>query len=249
MAIGKNSRLTRMKSLPSSKTLYALTGFLGCSSDWDFFCAADFGVGHLIPVIPKSTVSLESWGADFSLGKQKKSILLGYSLGGRLALHAILSTPSFWEAAIIVSAHPGLLSESERKTRLLADETWANRFLSEDWDPLLNAWNQQSVLKTSVPLKRNEKDYDRKELAQMLRTWSLGKQRDLREEISRLSIPVLWITGERDLSYNALSLTVFLNHPLSRHETILHSGHRVPWDAPTAFKEKVTCWVKTVLCD
>ena len=62
--------------------------------------------------------SFDDWTEDFcARGEVKangeKSILLGYSLGGRLALHACLSRPDLWRGAIIVGAGPGLESEGE----------------------------------------------------------------------------------------------------------------------------------------
>ena len=249
MAIGKRVSLAFMKQPSSPKAVYALTGFLGCKSDWDFFQATDFGVDHLISIVPEPTLTLEAWGSDFSSNKSCQNILLGYSLGGRLTLHALLENPLLWKAAIIVSAHPGLTSETEKNERLQKDQKWADRFLSEDWDTLLSEWNSQAVLKASLPLARNEKDYDRKKLAQMLQIWSLGKQANLREGLSDLSLPILWITGGKDVSYTALSQTVTLNHPLSCKKIISQSGHRVPWDNPISFKETVSCWLKTVLCE
>ena len=60
-----------------------------------------------------------------------KAFLLGYSLGGRLALHACLARPDLWSGVIIVSADPGLSSPEEKGLQLRKDRQWAERFRSE----------------------------------------------------------------------------------------------------------------------
>ena len=66
----------------------------------------------------KQFQSFDDWTEDFcgrvdAQANGEKSILLGYSLGGRLALHACLSRPDLWKSAIVVGADPGLESEEE----------------------------------------------------------------------------------------------------------------------------------------
>lgn len=57
-----------------------------------------------------------------------RKILVGYSMGGRLALHALLEG-GLWDAAILISPHPGLESEEERAARRAGDAEWGSRAL------------------------------------------------------------------------------------------------------------------------
>ncbi|MDP1607861.1 MAG: alpha/beta hydrolase [Chlamydiales bacterium] len=230
-------------------TLYALHGFLGSTSDWDFFKAEHFGVNTLIPVDLFTSChgsSLTTWAMQF-INHFDPSLLMGYSLGARAALHALLLQPTRWKAAILISCHPGLRSEQERLKRIEHDQVWAEKFLSKPWNDLLEEWNHQKVLVTSRPINRHEMAYDRNTLAYVLRAWSLGLGQDLREEIARLPFPILWIYGEKDEPYNSLAHSLSFAHPLSSLECIAQSGHRVPWDQPKLFQEKVHHWLKTVL--
>ena len=77
-------------------------------------------------------------------------ILLGYSLGGRLALHALTQQPQMWDAAIILSAHPGLSTDEERAGRLTHDQAWAAHFLHDSWPEVMAAWNEQAVFRSST---------------------------------------------------------------------------------------------------
>ncbi|MBT7213976.1 MAG: hypothetical protein HN869_02080, partial [Verrucomicrobia bacterium] len=71
-----------------------------------------------------STPTLIEAGRVISEDAEFGDVILGYSMGGRLALHALTAAPEKWRAAIIVSAHPGLVSgQQERREE---DREWAS---------------------------------------------------------------------------------------------------------------------------
>ncbi|MFI5344693.1 MAG: alpha/beta fold hydrolase [Chlamydiales bacterium] len=223
--------------------LWAIAGFLGLPSDWSCFgleqCRAfapeDFDSAQL------PFLGLMDWAEHFNLHFQaqgkKPGVLMGYSLGGRLALHTLIQNPSLWRAAIIISAHPGLVAESERLARQQLDNDWAARFEKEDWASLMFSWNQRSTFSCGhFQFERQEKDYCRQRLAASLRGWSLGVQRDLRQELSQLDLPIYWMVGERDETYCKLMQEVELNHPLSKKIILPQAGHRAPWEQPAQFR-------------
>lgn len=219
--------------------LVALPGFLGHSSDWDRLDIPDLMAYD--PSILKSWTSLWEWGqqlnALFEFGLEQK-ILMGYSLGGRLALHALILNPSQWQAAIIISAHPGLQTESEKQRRRQEDQYWADRFQQESWQSLMEDWNRRDVFTDEVfQFVRDEKNYERWKIAKCLTQASLGCQDDLREAIGRLSIPILWVVGEKDKRYCHLAQSLNFQHPDSRVCIIEEAGHRVPWSQPMRFKK------------
>lgn len=249
MAIEKTSNFSRMNLFPYSfnsslKTVYALSGFLGAISDWDLFSARGFGVNSLISLSPTPDLSLENWGKSCIPSSNTQNILMGYSLGGRLALHALLARPDFWHAAIFISTHSGLSDPKAREERICQDQIWADRFLSEPWENLLKDWNRQPVLAMSNPIERLESHYCRLNLAQTLKTWSLGLQQDLKIPLSQIRVPILWVVGEKDTTYTKLSQTLTFAHPLSLTCSIVQSGHRVPWDAPKTFQKCVHDWIQ-----
>lgn len=233
----------------SKTTLTALHGFLGRSSDWCGFSPDSLGVSEIhapdIQVHEKSD-SLYQWAKTFNL-KTATHILMGYSLGGRLALHALLSQPHSWDAAIIISAHPGLISAEEKAIRLAKDLAWADRFEKESWHEVIASWESQDVfVKSSYRFDRKELDYDRDQLVRMLRYWSLGCQDHLTPLLQKLPIPILWIAGANDPTYRDRAAALQLAHPLSRVWIAPNASHRVPWEQQAAFQGQVSSFISTV---
>lgn len=101
--------------------VFFLHGFLGRPSDWDRiqaklpvaeglrFFNLDYFKNPLLD--PKN--SLSSWADHFinwietQSGLHDRNILVGYSLGGRLALHALEKKPGLWHRLVLISTNPG----------------------------------------------------------------------------------------------------------------------------------------------
>lgn len=231
--------------------IYALHGFLGFPSDWELlgqdlnkpFEAVDLlSLSH-----PRN--GLQHWGHALNcrVAKQpiQKRILLGYSQGGRLAMHALIDAPELWAGAIIVSANTGLKSPEERTPRLQVDIQWAKKFLNDPWEGLIHDWNSQAVFQGKKPsFDRKEGDFVRADLAYAIEGWSVGKQGDLQEPLSKLPFPILWIAGEKDLKYVGLAKQMAAVHPHSSCWIAPEAGHRVPWECPQPFLKETNAWIQ-----
>jgi 2-succinyl-6-hydroxy-2,4-cyclohexadiene-1-carboxylate synthase len=181
-----------------------LSGFLGLPSDWDFL----------------------PWPHSPDAG----DVLLGYSMGGRLALQ-LLEQQRF-PKAVIVSAGLNAPDEERRKR----DEEWARRFESEDWSSLMAAWNAQPVFGGHA-LARHEADYDRRELARQLRDWSPAVLPP--PNLERIETSILWIAGERDAKYVEIARRAVARLPNAELWLCPGADHRVPWEQPQAFVERL----------
>ncbi len=190
----------------------ALPGFLGLPPDWDFLRDAGFDLGD---------------GGD---------VLLGYSMGGRLALQTLLDGARY-EKAIIVSA---AISPPDAG-RLERDEAWARRFDSDEpWDSLMRDWNAQPVFGGEPnPLVRIESDYDRRALAAALRQWSPAVLPPAGPRLHEIAIPLLWIAGERDARYAEEGRRAAAALPRGELWICPNAGHRVPWEQPAAFISRI----------
>jgi 2-succinyl-6-hydroxy-2,4-cyclohexadiene-1-carboxylate synthase len=233
-----------MSSLKNSPhNIYALHGFLGLPSDWNPFPF----VTHPVP-IQHSELDLQTWGKKFNATIPRdnhKNILLGYSMGGRLAMHALLNNPTIWDAAIFVSAHPGLESEQERTNRFKNDQQWAERFLNDPWKNLMKDWNSNPVFGSHpFPFPRNEDMFNRKQLSQQLTNWSLGKQEPLIDRLRKLSTPLLIIAGEYDTKFCDIAKNFI---PFAKVAIIPKAAHRVPWDQPASFKNQMLNFMQEIL--
>ncbi len=227
--------------------VYCLHGFLGLPRDWDFLEPTAFdlkkvdalsGAGRFQTILDWATAFNQEVKQD---GKRPRAIL-GYSMGGRLALHSLALDPSLWDAAIIVSASPWEVPSPQ--ARLTQDEEWAQRFKNDDWEKVVSAWNELPVFKGSQPMApRRENDFKRQELAHVLKAWSPALVSrclsPLSDHISRLQIPISWVAGQNDARYVEIAREMIKNTTSPRFETqiIPHAGHRAPWDQPAAFQE------------
>ena len=236
----------------------ALHGFLGLPADWSKLKLPACSTVEAVDLWRFASGAPESayaeWAKAFTRelrGSIDDTVqIIGYSLGGRLAMHAICEAPDLFSKAVIVSAHPGLRHESERRDRLLNDRAWAARFRVDPWEDLLRAWNSQPVFrlpesreKDWIQLDRPESLFSREKLSFALDAWSLGRQSDLRERIIAAPVPLKLISGAADSKFTAL-LSEFAASQKSRRHPIEHfvvqgAGHRVPWDAPELFTKAI----------
>jgi 2-succinyl-6-hydroxy-2,4-cyclohexadiene-1-carboxylate synthase len=174
--------------------------------------------------------------------------LLGYSMGGRLALHSLLEPDHPWQAAVIVSAHPGLETAAERESRRAADAVWATRALAGEWKAFLTDWNEQPLLACTAirdPQANTALSMRRREIARSFVDWSLGSQEPLWSRLPEISIPVLWIAGENDAKYRVLAERAVALMPGARLAIAPAAGHRVPWDAEEWLATHVVTFLRT----
>jgi 2-succinyl-6-hydroxy-2,4-cyclohexadiene-1-carboxylate synthase len=184
--------------------------------------------------------SLPEWATLFCERVQTHIIqprfLLGYSLGGRLAFHALLQRPQLWQGAIIISADPGLPSKEARQQCLAKDIAWGNQFLQGNWEDLLHRWNTLPIFcDRPPPYPALEQEFSRTQIAQVFQNFSKGHQAELLPQLQQLKIPILFISGEEDQRYCQIGQTLAQHCPTLSHHTIPNAGHRVPWDNPEVF--------------
>jgi 2-succinyl-6-hydroxy-2,4-cyclohexadiene-1-carboxylate synthase len=233
--------------------LWCLHGFLGRGGDWDALHAA--WPSELPPLrcpdlfaAAALDETLEEFGARFAAavaGEDPAPVILGYSLGGRLALHALLARPRLWHGAVLVSTHLGLPDSGARHERRASDAAWGERFRAQQWDTLLAEWNAREVFRGRTQrLARPETAYDRNALGHALEAWSLGSQTWLAPRLASLAMPMLWIAGAEDHRYVAQAEQAAAHG--KRIDVRIASGaaHRVPWEAPEWFAREVTDFVR-----
>jgi len=248
--------------------LHCLHGFLGSPHDWDDLAAA---LRESLPALaaPGALLTPDLFGADAfahadsipawaeAYGRREAqarlpgpraagNYLLGYSLGGRLALHLAVQFPALWDGVIIVGANPGLDSEEARARRRTHDEAWARRFEDEPWDALLAAWDAQPVFagRGGGPRRRREQDFARVQLAGALRRWSLGAQVPLWPALRGIPCPVLWVAGAEDAGQADICRRVGETIPGVEVWVAPDAGHRVPWEQPRAFAARAAGFLR-----
>lgn len=152
-------------------------------------------------------------------------------MGGRLALHALLVAPDLWRAAIIVSAHPGLELEAERRRRRETDAGWLSRFENEPLAEVMTDWNAQPVFASSGG---EQVDLGPKAflpgMERAFGEWSLGSQDSLWGQLGEIQVPVWWLCGAQDAKFAELGRRAISLVPRGCYEEALGCHHRVPWE-------------------
>lgn len=225
--------------------ILALHGNLGSPRDFDPL--VEHGASNLRPVDlwPLAHLSLRDAAAalrDLGIEATGPRGLLGYSMGGRLALQSLADFPETWDFAIIISAHPGLVDEAEKSRRLEADREWARLVREMPWKEFLARWNAQPILEGALPPRQDHHSivpsfHHSTVLAAAFENWSLGRQENLREKLAAFRKPVLWMAGKRDEKFAALATEMAALHPQIELRLLDGCGHRVLLERPEAVAE------------
>jgi 2-succinyl-6-hydroxy-2,4-cyclohexadiene-1-carboxylate synthase len=166
--------------------------------------------------------------------------LFGYSLGGRLALGMLARYPQRFERAILVSAHPGLRSETERAERRQKDERFIRLLREQGLAAFVEAWEQQPLWDTQRKLPEVVRAAKRRErlahtaqgLAQSLASVGLGQMPDLRNSLARVSCSVQLLVGALDTRFVALARELCSLMPRAQCIVADGAGHDLILERP-----------------
>ncbi len=147
--------------------------------------------------------------ADWMGGFAGPVPLLGYSQGGRIALHVASQRPKLVSRLLLVSTSPGL-PHAERARRTAADEALAARIEALGLDAFLDEWLAHPLVgtaglaaETAAADRALRMDNAAAGLAAALR--GLGQGAMAAVDPGSLDVPVTWIAGERDERYAAVA--------------------------------------------
>ncbi|OOF45641.1 2-succinyl-6-hydroxy-2,4-cyclohexadiene-1-carboxylate synthase [Rodentibacter trehalosifermentans] len=169
-------------------------------------------------------------------------VLVGYSLGGRVAMYYALEAhveKGNLQAVVLEGANLGLKTEEEKQARWQNDAQWATRFAKEAPEKVLKDWYQQPVFSHLTADERAKLIEKRKancgeNIGKMLLATSLAKQPDFREKVRSSSLPFFYFCGEQDSKFQTLAQAEQLNLT-----TIAHAGHNAHLENPTLFAKKL----------
>lgn len=235
---------------------WCLHGAVGAASDWRGLAGKLAGHGmstravDLWRFLECESVPMPEFGkrlnadAAGEVPRAMRRVLIGYSMGGRLALHALLEGGP-WDAAVIISANPGIRDAHEAAARRSSDTVWATQALTLSWADFIAKWNAQSLLGGAMRDEREDGKLiqRRREIARSFIDWSVGSQQPLWDRLEEIRIPVLWIAGENDVKFSEIaSEAAKLSE---RFEVALApgSGHRVPWENEAWLAEMILSFV------
>lgn len=163
---------------------------------------------------------------------------IGYSMGGRVLLHAALAAPEQIGRLALVGATPGLTDAAERADRVAADDQLASRLSADGLDAFLDFWlalplfaglNRESSARSARALNRPDG------LASSLRMCGTGTQQPLWDRLDELSMPVTVIAGETDTKFCAIGADMAAAiGPNAQFKVIDGAGHACHLEDPAA---------------
>jgi 2-succinyl-6-hydroxy-2,4-cyclohexadiene-1-carboxylate synthase len=173
---------------------------------------------------------------------------VGYSMGGRTALHAaLLDDASKIGALVIIGATGGLDTEAERKQRRAADEQLARDLERDGLEAFLDRWLAQPLFAgiAAEDAARAERLTNRVGgLAASLRRCGTGAQEPLWERLHTIDIPVLVIAGERDAKFTALGQRLVDCIGSNAELALIPSaGHAAHTEQPAIVSALITSWI------
>jgi 2-succinyl-6-hydroxy-2,4-cyclohexadiene-1-carboxylate synthase len=224
----------------------AMFGALGDTLDWEL-AAPDLpghGESQVAPVDLEATMgALAAWlNAEMS----RPVDILGYSMGGRIALHLAVRHPGAVANLVVISAGPGL-GAVEGHRRRLEDLALADRIEQIGLPAFLDEWAEHPLVgdaqKTGPPSAADRAMREQNTaggLAAALR--GLGQGALAKVDLARVEMPTLWVAGEGDERYAAIATDAAR---LTGGELVVipGAGHDVVADAPEDLADAVADFI------
>lgn len=217
-------------------------GFLGHTSDWDAVAARldlSFDVRRVfLPGHDRSVRDkMDGWGFDDAVAATASRIgacdlLVGYSMGGRIALDAVLSGRVRPRAVVIVSSSIGIADAAEREARRADDRARADAIVRDGLPAFLRAWYRMPLfssldarpeLREKLVALRSAGDAE--SLAEAMRAMTVGGQPHYGDALARCELPILFLAGDRDPVYARAMADAARLSRRGSHRIVHGSGH------------------------
>nr|WP_251080768.1 2-succinyl-6-hydroxy-2,4-cyclohexadiene-1-carboxylate synthase [Motilimonas cestriensis] len=175
----------------------------------------------------------------------RQCYLVGYSLGGRIALHYLQMYPSQVRQLILESAHTGLIQQHEKTIRISHDKNWAQRFATEPLNQVLLDWYQQEVFTDLSTTQRQQlyqlrRQNDGDALSKMLLATSLGQQDNLRHVITDATCPVSYFVAEQDQKFTQLANALKKSTSQLNKVSFTEAGHNIHFAKPIEYANQIS---------
>jgi 2-succinyl-6-hydroxy-2,4-cyclohexadiene-1-carboxylate synthase len=215
------------------KELILLHGFLGHSSEFNhlgLLLAPRFNC-HAIDIPPSHCIDTIRQFLHATISHYDRPIVVGYSMGGRLALDFVSHFPTLVSHLVLISASPGIEKQEDRQQRQLKDRQWATKLLTLPFTEFLTQWYQQSLFDqfrmhpsfSQIIASRPQGDVSL--LADMLLALSPGVLPSLWHHLSVPLCPITYIYGQCDTAYSNIAHRLNHDYPHITTYGIPDCGH------------------------
>jgi 2-succinyl-6-hydroxy-2,4-cyclohexadiene-1-carboxylate synthase len=173
--------------------------------------------------------------ADLLITAGEAATYIGYSMGGRVALHAAVMYPHLVRKLVLIGAHPGIEDDDERMARRQADDALAARLHDIGVAAFVDEWVRQPLF---AGLSLGEAELaDRlhnnvEGLSSSLRRAGAGTQLPLWSRLRELTMPILVIAGANDTKFVDVGRQIVAAVPNGDLAIVPYCGHSVVTQSP-----------------
>jgi 2-succinyl-6-hydroxy-2,4-cyclohexadiene-1-carboxylate synthase len=185
--------------------------------------------------------------ADMMTSSCGFGVYIGYSLGGRLCLHAGLMYPHLVRGLAVVSASPGIADDVERAARRTADDELADHIVDVGVDSFLDEWMSKPLFAGLTLDDAQRRDRTRNTaagLASSLRLAGTGAQTSLWARLLEMRMPVLTIAGEHDHKFVSIGRQIVASAPEGKFVEIPGVGHAAHLQQPELVVDALLAWLR-----
>lgn len=170
-------------------------------------------------------------------------ILVGYSMGGRIALYLTINFPHFFRGTVLESASPGLATQSARDRRIDWDLQLSERLTTSDLTSFLASWYANPLFDSFRNHPRYQAAITRRlqnnpaRLAKSLQNIGLGRQPSLWGRLAAIDRSLLLIVGDKDYKFTEIAQKMLCSLPDASLSVVQNSGHNVHFEQPREFSQ------------
>ncbi len=226
-----------------------LHGFMGDGGDFEdvvsalgdgFRCVLVDLPGHGASPLGGGVWGVERMGRAVEDGLEGvgEAHLVGYSMGGRIALWSATRGRRRWRSVTLVSASPGISEEKARRERVELDRRRGAAIREGGLEAFLRGWYEMEIFAGlrerpgfEATLARRAGG-DPEVVAGLIESMSPGLQEDLWPALGEIGVPTLWVAGEEDEKYVEISRRAAARCPDGVWEVIPGAGHSVHLERP-----------------
>jgi 2-succinyl-6-hydroxy-2,4-cyclohexadiene-1-carboxylate synthase len=174
--------------------------------------------------------------------------LIGYSMGGRVALHFAAAYPDRVRRLVLESSSPGIDAPAERAARRRADADLAAQIRERGIDWFVDHWESQPLFASRARLHPDTRAVQRalrlrndpRSLAAALEGLGAGTLPSLWDRLPEIEAPTLLVVGALDAKYVEIAERMAAAMSRARVTVVPGAGHTVHLEARERWLAAVT---------